>query len=70
MIFSYDWEKRLGAVLAADYGKGRAVAISPHPERTESDLGKDIPLSEPLMHAAEILRHALRWSGGRELPAS
>jgi hypothetical protein len=63
MIFSYDWEKRLGAVLAAEFGKGRAVAVSPHPERTEHDLDEDVALSHPLMHAAEILHHSLLWSG-------
>jgi len=37
MVFNYGLEERLGAVLASGYG-GRAVAISPHPARTEAPL--------------------------------
>lgn len=63
MILSYDWEHRLGAVLAGSFGRGRAVAMSPHPERTEHDLGADIP-GEPLMPCAGLLKNALEWAGG------
>jgi hypothetical protein len=65
-IFSYDWEHRLGAVLAADCGQGRAVAISPHPERSEHDLTEAMP-DEPLMPVARLLRNALLWSAHREV---
>lgn len=62
MIFSYDWEKRLGAVLASVYGKGRVVAISPHLERTANDLATSIP-DEELMASSLILRNAVEWAG-------
>jgi len=65
MVLSYDWEQRMGAVLAAPFGKGRAVAISPHPERTERDFGKNILIEEPLMPVAGLLRNALVWAAGR-----
>jgi hypothetical protein len=64
MVLSYDWEHRLGAVLAADYGKGRAVAISPHPEMTEHETDTELR-HEPLMKVAGILKNALYWSARR-----
>jgi phosphoribosylformylglycinamidine (FGAM) synthase-like amidotransferase family enzyme len=64
MVFSYDWEGRLGAVVAADYGDGRAVAISPHPERTADDIGADMP-DDPLLPVAGVLRDSLLWAAGR-----
>lgn len=49
LVLSYDWEHRLGAVLAGHYGKGRVVAISPHPElKPRTAIG--------------ILKNALTWS--------
>ena len=66
LILSYDWEQRLGAVLAADYGQGRAVAISPHPECTENERG-DI-LNEPPLRSAGLLRNALYWSARHSVP--
>ncbi len=69
LIASYDWEQRLGAVLAADADRGRAVAVSPHPERTEHDSGLcEVPLA-PLMPVAVLLRNALLWAAHREVPA-
>lgn len=68
MVFSYDWEHRLGAVLAGEYGRGRAVAISPHPERTARDVDasglEPMPL-DPLMPVSELLKNALNWAAGR-----
>jgi len=64
MVFSYDWEHRLGAVLAAEVERGRAVAISPHPERALDDLGDEMPAGPP-PPTAEILRRALVWRAGR-----
>ena len=32
MIAAYDMDKKLAAIAAADYGKGRVVAFRPHPE--------------------------------------
>jgi hypothetical protein len=64
MVLSYDWEHRLGAVLAADYGKGRAVAISPHPEMTEHEADTELR-NEPLMKASGLLKNALYWSARR-----
>ena len=66
MVFSYDWEQRLGAVLAAPYERGRAAAISPHPERADGDLGDAIPATT-LAPAALLLRNALLWAAGREV---
>ena len=66
LVLSYDWEQRLGAVLAADYGQGRAVAISPHPECTENER-EDI-LTEPPMRVVALLRNALYWSARRSVP--
>jgi len=64
LLLSYDWEHRLGAVLAAPYGRGRAVAISPHPEMTENERGLEV-LNEPLMPVSNLLRASLEWSAGR-----
>lgn len=68
MVFSYDWEQRMGAVLAAGCGRGRAVAISPHPENTFEELSAtpdaDVKMG-PLTDAALILRNALLWAAGR-----
>ena len=64
MIFSYDWEHRLGAVLAAPYGKGRAVAISPHPEAAAHETDMEI-LNESPMKVSLLLKNALRWATGR-----
>lgn len=64
MILSYDWERRLGAVLAADYGRGRAVAISPHPEMTAQETDTDLR-NEPLLPVAGVLKNALYWSAHR-----
>ncbi len=66
MLLSYDWEQRLGAVLAGGYGRGRAVAISPHPEMTENERDQSL-LNEPLMPVSEMLRAALLWSAGRRM---
>ena len=68
MVFSYDWEKRLGAVLASDYGHGRAVAISPHPERTETEVSAAAATgisTSPLMPVSALLRDSLTWAAGR-----
>ena len=66
MLLSYDWEQRLGAVLAGGYGRGRAVAISPHPEMTENERDQSL-LNELLMPVSEMLRAALLWSAGRRV---
>jgi len=64
MVMSYDWEHRLGAILAGSYGKGRAVAMSPHPEATEHEFDTDV-LREPPMKAAGLLKNALYWCAHR-----
>lgn len=69
LIASYDWEQRLGAVLAAPYGKGRAVAISPHPEFSANESLNGPLLEEPLMRVSGLLKNALYWSAGRDVPA-
>jgi hypothetical protein len=63
-LLGCDWDHRIGAVLAAPYSKGRAVAISPHPEMTENERGLEV-LNEPLMPVSEFLRASLEWSAGR-----
>ena len=68
MLMSYDWEHRLGALLAAPAGGGRAAAFSPHPEMREDESGTDNLTEGPLPRAALLLRNALYWSGGRECP--
>ena len=65
MVMSYDWERRLGAILAASYGRGRAVAISPHPEFQETEVEGGPVLDGEPMRAALLLRNALLWSAGR-----
>ena len=73
MVFSYDWERRLGAVLAGGHGQGRAAAISPHPEYTpaEVSVAPNNPVAmEPPMPASAILRNALFWAAGRKPPAA
>lgn len=62
MVFSYDWEHRLGAVLAGSYGQGRAVAISPHPERTSGDTEATVLMND-LLPVAGVLRQSLNWAG-------
>lgn len=66
MILSYDWEHRLGAVLCAGHGRGRAVAISPHPEMTEHET-YDTILHEPLMRVSDVLKNAILWAAGRRV---
>jgi hypothetical protein len=65
MVFSYDWEQRLGAVLAGGYGRGRAVALSPHPEMTGNERDGTVS-AEPLLPASGIYRAALLWAAGRK----
>lgn len=66
-VAAYDWEQRLGAVLAADYGAGRAVAISGHPEMVEEDLTMEGGIATaPRMPCSLILRNALYWAAGRD----
>ena len=67
---SFDWEGRLGAVIAGSFGKGRAVAIGPHPELREGETETDIVRDAPPLRAALLLRNALYWSSGRRCPAS
>lgn len=64
MLMSYDWEGRLGAVLAAPYARGRAVAISPHPELRADEAELDAVTPGPPPPAALLLRNALLWAAG------
>lgn len=68
MLMSYDWEHRLGAILAAPHGRGRAVAISPHPEFMENERGNGPVLEGDLMRASLLLRNSLYWSAGAPIP--
>ncbi|MHC4872899.1 MAG: hypothetical protein ACYTFY_13740 [Planctomycetota bacterium] len=68
ILASYDWEGRLGAIVASDYGKGRAVGISPHPERLQDDAGKDM-IDGELLPVAKVLYNSLYWAASRKIPS-
>lgn len=66
LVASFDWEGRLGAILAAPFGKGRAVAFGPHPEMSEEQWPPST--DKPLWPCAGLLFNALYWSAGRRIP--
>lgn len=72
MIAAYDIDKKLAAIAAAQYGKGRAVGFSPHPEGKRCNPGEfedrdRLSLNyDPLaMNTAPMLDQALLWAAGR-----
>jgi len=73
IVASYDWEGELGAIVAAQVGAGRAVAIASHPELPLAKL----PASDstrksgaPLRQGEESLmvRNAVLWAMKKRVP--
>ncbi len=70
ILATYDVEAEIGALLAAEYGKGRVVAIASHPEMPRCPLppgdpaaaGSDRPL--PQGDEQQIVPNAVRWAAG------
>jgi len=54
-LATFDENGQFAAILAADVGQGRAVAISPHPELSVQKDGAEIDNSP-------LLRDAILWS--------
>lgn len=68
VLATYDAEGELAALLAAEIGQGRAVAIASHPEWREAPLPPEdgctsLPHGDPRL----ILANALRWAMQLEL---
>lgn len=68
MIASYDIDKKVAAIVAAQYGAGRVVAFSPHPEGATCEPGvfrdRDrYPLVYDgiAMGTAQMLSNAIDW---------
>ncbi len=69
MIAAYDMDRKLAAIASADYGKGRVVAFSPHPEGATCDPGifadrDNTPMTYDgiKMGTAQMLDNALKWT--------
>jgi len=76
MVAAYDRDNELCAIAAADYGKGRVVAFSPHPEGCIGRPGEfrdrdSLPIAyDPFeMNTAPMLRNAVYWTAHRRIPA-
>lgn len=68
MIASYDADKKIAAIAAAQYGKGRVVAFSPHPEGATCAPGifrdRDrwpMVYDGVAMGTAQLLKNAVEW---------
>lgn len=76
IIASFDFEGEIGAIAAAPLGKGRAVAIAPHPELPLADLAAADVLDRvthseanlPQGNAALLVRNAVLWAAGQDIP--
>lgn len=77
-VLSYDTEGEIASLVAADRGKGRAVAIAPHPEyplaalpEADSTRANDRPY-DLQGQEWQIVRNAVLWAAHRdhEIPAS
>lgn len=67
ILASYDFEGEIGALLAADFGKGRVVAIASHPEMDLCPLPPGDPANAgtgklPQGDAHQIIARAVRWA--------
>ena len=63
ILATYDADGELAALLAAEVGLGRAVAIASHPEWREAPLPpEDTCVSLPHGDPRLILANALRWA--------
>jgi hypothetical protein len=76
VIAAYDIDKELAAIVAAEYGKGRVVAFSPHPEGCIGKPGEfrdrdRLPIAyDPFeMNTAPMLANAIDWTARRPVPA-
>jgi len=77
MVAAYDMDKELAAIAAADYGKGRVVAFSPHPEGCIGRPGEfrdrdrlAIAYDPFEMNTAAMLSNAVYWVARRRIPAA
>jgi hypothetical protein len=73
IVASYDVEGRIGAILAAGIGAGRAVALASHPEHPLADLPasdtkRNDPASLPQGDATLLVRNAVLWAAGVAVP--
>jgi glutamine amidotransferase-like uncharacterized protein len=73
IVASYDWEGEVGAVVAAPVGRGRAVAISSHPELPLASLPRSDPArkgGQPLRQGDQrlLVRNAVLWALKRRVP--
>lgn len=75
MIASYDMDKTIGAIASAEFGHGRAVAISPHPEGKVCEPGELADRDQtPLVYdgekmgTARIIDNALLWATRCRVP--
>lgn len=73
MIAAYDMERKVAAIASADYGQGRVVAFSPHPEGATCAPGvfrdrDNTPMVYDgiAMGTARMLDNAIRWCARRE----
>jgi len=69
IVASYDGDGQVGALVAAPYARGRAVAIASHPELPVAEL----PIEDPSrLHSTPLpqgevrlmLRNAVHWAAG------
>jgi glutamine amidotransferase-like uncharacterized protein len=78
IVASYDFEGEIGAIVAAQIGKGRAVALASHPELSLADLpAADVmdrvvhdEANLPQGKASLLMRNAVLWAAGEEVPNS
>lgn len=76
IVASYDFFGEVGAIAAANCGRGRAVAIASHPELPLADLPAADMITHPERHTAELLpqgdtrlliRNAVLWAAGKDV---
>jgi len=74
MVAAYDMDKELAAIAAAEYGRGRVVAFSPHPEGCIGRPGEfrdrdKLPIAyDPFqMNTAPMLYNAIFWVARRRI---
>lgn len=68
IVASYDWEGTIGAIVAARIGRGRSVAIAPHPEYPLTPLPRFDAVRKAALLQGDITRilpNAVRWAAGR-----
>jgi len=76
MIAAYDLDKKVGAIVSSEPGKGRCVAISPHPEGRQCAPGEFADRDEHAlvydgnaMGTARIIDNALLWCARHRVKA-